>query len=258
MVEPRRFNVTVLVRRPEGTSVPTLKHGELCYLHAEQRLYVGGPDGVPVSVNSEGLPGVDGVDGATGPQGIPGLPGADGADGATGPQGPPGPTILHSGTTPPTDTSKLLWAQVSATGELIERWHRAGALWISEQIYPVNSFSLDVTGNAFTSNPNPVPGAQIWIERFSARAILIDAMTASNLIDFKLSLVNLTQVETPFFYVRAQGPAAANSLINVSEPVRQVVNAQDSVGLWFRSLRTGSMKMKFLTMSVLLRRVYAP
>jgi hypothetical protein len=148
---------------------------------------------------------------------------------------------------------------VDTAGVLLDLWQKSPTgIWVSAQTFTVSSFSLDVTGNAFTSNQNPCPGAQIFIERFSARALLVDAMTATNLIDFKLSLINTSQVETNFFFVRSQGPAAANSMINLSEPVNQVVTANNSLGLWFRSLRTGSMKMKFLTMSATLRKVYAP
>jgi hypothetical protein len=142
---------------------------------------------------------------------------------------------------------------------LLELWQKSPTgVWVSAQTFTVSSFSPDVTTNAFTTNQNPCPGAQIFIERFSARALLIDAMTAANLIDFKLSLVNVAQAETQLFYLRSQGPAAANSMINLSEPVNQVVAANNSLGLWFRSLRTGNMKMKFVTMSATLRKVYAP
>ncbi len=272
----------IKVKRSARVDPPaSLEFGELAYTDgAGGRVWIGRADGSVKEIGTlgpqgpAGAPGADGVAGLAGtpgPQGPAGAPGADGSPGlagtpgpqgpagALGPAGPAGPTILHSGTTPPTDASKLLWAQLGLTGELIEKWIKSpGGVWVSEQIYPVTSFLLEVNGNAFVTNPNPVPGTQIFIERFSARALLVDSMTASNLIDFKLSLVNLAQTESSFFYVRSQGPAPANSFINLSEPVRQFVAADSSLGLWFRTQRTGPMKLKFLTMSVLLRRVYAP
>ncbi len=168
------------------------------------------------------------------------------------------PSFFHIGPTAPTDSTKVLWYEASVTGEIIGQWQRSGNLWLSDQTFAVSSFTTEVNGDAFTTNPNPIPGAQIWIERFSARGLLVDPMGSGNQIDFKLSLVNLAQSETSFFFVRLQGPRAINSLINLSEPVHQVVNAENSIGLWFRSQRTGSMKMKFLTMSIFLRRIYAP
>lgn len=203
-----------------------------------------------------------GPPGATGPQGLPGVDGAvgpQGAPGAAGSQGPPGPTTLHIGPTAPTDPSKLLWAQQGATGEIIEQWIKgSGGVWLSDQVFAISSFSGDVNANLLLTNPNPCPGAQIFIERFSARALLTDAMVAGNVTDFKLSLVNQSQVESDFFFLRLQGPVPINSLVQLSEPVRQVVNSANALGLWFRTVRTGSHKLKYLSMSALLRRVYAP
>jgi hypothetical protein len=322
MTAVRSFNVRVRFRREETQVPATLLFGEPAYVHGLQEFYIGGPDGVPVKLNSpaepgpqgltgpqglkgdtgltgaagpqglkgdtgltgaagpqglkgdtgltgaagsQGLKGDTGLTGAVGPQGLKGdtgLTGAAGPQGDTGPQGPQGltgPTTLYTGVAPPTDATKVFWAQVDVAGVLLDLWQKSPTgIWVSAQTFLVSSFVADVTGNAFTSNQNPCPGAQIFIERFSARALLVDAMTATNLIDFKLSLINTSQVETNFFFVRSQGPAAANSMINLSEPVNQVVTANNSLGLWFRSLRTGSMKMKFLTMSATLRKVYAP
>jgi hypothetical protein len=303
MTAPRKFNVTLLVRRPEGTEVPLLKHGELCYLHANQRLYVGGPDGVPVPINSEGLPGVDGATGAQGPQGLPGadgqrgatgpqglkgdtgaagadgatgpqgppgavgpqgLPGADGQPGATGPQGSqgsqglPGPTDFYTGIAPPTDSSKLFWAQVAAGGELIELWQKNGSNWVSAQTYSSTAFFATVSANANLQCANPCPGANIFVERFTARGLVVEAMVAGNQIDYRLNLVNSAQVESTFFYLRLEGAHAANYPFMLTEPVNQIVPSQNALSLWLRSVRSGSMTMKFLTLSATLRRVYAP
>jgi Collagen triple helix repeat (20 copies) len=240
-----------------------------------------GADGAVGAVGPQGLPGADGAVGAVGPQGLQGpqgLPGADGAVGAVGPQGLQGPrgltgdtgpqglqgltgpSTLASGTTPPTDPSKLLWAQLGTMGEVVELWQKAGTNWLSVQTYTVSSFTATVANNAnvVTNNANPCPGAQVFIERFTARGIVIEAMLAANLIDYKLSLINQAQAETSLFFVRLQGPLAANSSFVLSEPVNQIVSSANSIGLWFRSLRTGTIGMKFLTMSATLRKVYAP
>jgi hypothetical protein len=231
-----------------------------------------GPQGLPGDTGPQGLAGADGAVGPVGPQGLQGprgltgKTGPQGLQGAVGPIGPQGlqgltgPSTLASGTTPPTDSSKLLWAQLGTMGEFIELWQKAGTNWLSVQTYTVSSFTATVANNAnvVTNNGNPCPGAQVFIERFTARGIVIEAMLAANLIDYKLSLINQAQAETSLFFVRLQGPLAANSSFVLSEPVNQIVSSANSIGLWFRSLRTGTIGMKFLTMSATLRKVYAP
>jgi hypothetical protein len=227
-----------------------------------------GPQGLPGADGADGADGAVGPQGPQGPQGLPGADGADGADGvdgAVGPQGLPGatgPTTLHLGTTPPTDPSKLLWGQMGTAGEFIELWQKhSSGNWISAQTYGLSGFAATVANNAnaaTTTNGNPCPGAQIFIERFTARGIVAEAMTAANLIDYKLRLVNQAQLESDFFFLRLQGPTAANFPFALSEPVNQFVSSANAVALWFRSLRSGTIGMRYLTMSVTLRKVYAP
>jgi hypothetical protein len=188
-----------------------------------------------------------------GPQGPQGVPGAD------GPQGLTGPTTLHLGATPSTDPTKLLWGQLGTAGEFIELWqkHSTGQ-WLSAQTFLVSSHTVNVASNAVTNNANPCPSSQIFVEQWQATGVVADAMTAANFIDFKLSLVNQLQVETSFFSLRLQGAAAANTPFSLAESVNQFISSASALSLWFRSARSGSMSMRYLTMSTTLRKVYAP
>jgi Collagen triple helix repeat (20 copies) len=217
-----------------------------------------GPQGEPGVDGAQGPQGEPGANGEPGPQGPEGPQGEPGVDGAQGPQGVPGPTVFYTGVLPPTDATKLFWVQIGAGGELIELWQKADSNWVSVQTYTSTAYFATVSANASLQCANPCPGASIFVERFTARGLVVDAMAAANQIEYRLNLINSAQVESTFVYMRLLGPQAANSPFMLTERVDQVITSSNSLSLWMKSVRSGSMTMKFLTLSATLRRVYAP
>lgn len=224
-----------------------------------------GPQGLPGATGAagaqgpQGLPGATGADGAQGPQGLPGATGAAGAQGPQGLPGIPGTSTMETGTTPPTDPTKLFWAQTNSSGTLIELWQKApGGQWVSVQTYSANNFLSGTTSPINTILGNPCPGAQILIERFTARGQIVPVQTSGQSIDLALSLFNESNIGTQLFFLRQSGPTPANHFFNLSETVNQVVSASAAVYLSHDFSRIGSAQtVRRTSIETTFRRVYA-
>lgn len=171
--------------------------------------------------------------------------------------GPIEGSCLHVGTLPPDDITKLLWLQTSDDGALIDKWQRAtGDHWVSQEVYTESAFEFEVKRNRYFPKPNPCAGAAIWIDRLTAKAWVQDKMGSNDHIDFKLKLVNTAQQRTTLYYHRLEG-AAKGDVFNVSESVGQVADVNAAIALWLSVERKGQTKLKTMSISVDVRRLYA-
>ena len=221
----------VLARRsPTATEPPELRFGEFFYADGEDgALFIGRSDGtIKKLVPSEA------------------------------PSDPIEVGVIHVGTLPPEDSTKLLWLQTDDDGALVDRWQRTPTnRWVSEAVYTESAFIFEVKRNLAYPKPNPCGGEELWIERFTASAVTSDNMRAGDYIDFKLKLVNIAQQKTTLFFHRLEGKSRGQ-MFSASEYVGHMAIAEQALGLWLSLERRGQTKLKTMSMSVELRRVYAP
>lgn len=272
----RRIPVSVLLRRPEGATIPTdLKFGEPVFLDDLERLYIGKKDGTPFLLNPpltqgpkgeqgergepgpKGEPGEPGVQGAAGPKGEQGEQGDRGFPGIQGPPGEKGDDRIHIGAEPPTAPEKLLWVQIDGFGHIVEQWRRLSATeWVSQNHWDVNAFEFEVKRNWQWPRANPVPGDSIWIESLTAKGWVQDKMRTGDYIDFQLKLVNTQQQKTLIHFLRLEN-ADRRDTFNITEPVEQAPEFNDAIALWLEIKRKGQTKLKTVSVAARVRRYYA-
>ena len=221
----------VLARRsPTATEPPELRFGEFFYADGEDgALFIGRSDGTIKKLTL-----------------------------SEAPSRPIETGVTHAGTIPPDDSSKLLWLQTDDDGVLVDKWQRAGDdLWVSQDLYTESAFIFEVKRNLAYQKPNPCAGSAVWIERFTARAVLWDNMRSGDAISFNLKLVNTAQQKTTLFRYLMEDKSKGD-VFNVSEPVGYLASIDEAIALWLSLERRGQTKLKTMSMSVELRRVYAP
>ena len=139
----------------------------------------------------------------------------------------------------------------------MDKWQRVGAdVWVSQDIYTIDAFEFEVKRNWSWPRPRPCGGEQLWIESFSASAWVQDDFRSGNYIDFELKKVNTQQQKVPFVYLRLED-ASRGDVFNVTEQVSQVVGTGDAIALWLSITRVGGRKLKTVSLSATIRRVYA-
>ena len=156
--------------------------------------------------------------------------------------------------TPPTD--KALWWQLDEADLPVALWLlRPGGVWVSSQIYTESAFEFDVKKDWSFFRANPC-AESIWIESFQASAIVTDLMSQSDYIDFQLALIDQQQQATPFYYLRLAGKAPGDTY-RKSEYIGQAVAASSAMALSLNVRRNGQTKLRIVSMSVFLRKIYA-
>lgn len=165
-------------------------------------------------------------------------------------------TRVHIGQAPPED-GKQLWLQTNENELPIEPWflHKSGN-WLSQAAYSVKTYRSSVTGSTTRQEASPYLGAKLWIESFTAKCVLTTDFAAGDVTDFQLRLVNEAYQQSVVWYLRLEN-GVRNQAYQVAEDVGLVVDASDALAIWFRAQRTGTTRLRFVSMCTLLRKCYA-
>lgn len=149
-----------------------------------------------------------------------------------------------------------LWGQLDNDDNLIELWQRRGSLWLSFEAFSIKSYRSYVTGSTTRQAALPYFNTQLWIERFSYQCIAAGDFKTNEQADFQLRLVNSSRQQVVKWYLRLED-ANRNQAYQVSEKVELVVAPADAIALWFRVQRNNRTGLRYVSMSTLLRKVYA-